>query len=71
MKEKTLQLAITVKYVADKKNTDTNTLSCYPSLRATLENVDVAEAEDVEMAKSASVIASLHFMENDVIVLDR
>ena len=69
LKEKTLNFRFTVKYISGKKNAAADTLSRYPSLRATADDVDIFDAEEVEAATSACVIAS-SYVEDDVIVVD-
>ena len=70
LKEKTLHFRFNVKYIEGKKNTAADTLSRYPSLVATADDDDAMEAEEMHVAASASVIASTHVIEDDVIVLD-
>ena len=70
LKEKTLHFRFVIKHIAGKKNTAADTLSRYPSLMATADDTDVLEAEELSIAASASVIASSHVIEDDVIVLD-
>ena len=69
LKEKTLHYRFSVKYVAGKRNNAADTLSRYPSLKASPSEVDLVEAQEVEEISAAAVIASFHDVGDDVIVI--
>ena len=70
LKEKTLQYKFVVKYVAGKRNTAADTLSRYPSLKATPGDTEIAEAEEIDAMTAGAMIASFSRADSDVIVID-
>ena len=70
LKEKTLQFRFSVKYISGKKNIAADALSRYPSVCNSIDDTDLAEAEEIEAQAAACVIASAYVIDDDVIVVD-